>query len=49
MKGTARSALLWGAGLIAAYLVLVNYKGFTSDLGTAGTSSVNLVKAFQGR
>lgn len=39
----------WGAGLIAAYLVLTNYKGFSSDVSTAGTSSVNLVKAFQGR
>lgn len=49
MRGTARSALLWGAALIAGYLVLTNYKGFTADLGTAGTGSVNLVKAFQGR
>lgn len=41
--------IYWSAGLIAAYLVLTNYKGFTSDLSTAGGQSVNLVKAFQGR
>lgn len=44
-----RKYLLIGAGLIAAYLVLQNYKGFASDVSTAGASSVNLVKAFQGR
>ena len=49
MRGTMRSALMWGAGLIAGYLILVNYKGFTSDVSTAGTGSVNVIKAFQGR
>lgn len=49
MRGTLRSGLLWGAALIAGYLVLVNYKGFTSDVSTTGSSSVNLIKAFQGR
>jgi hypothetical protein len=44
-----KRVLLWGAVLIGGYLVLKNYTGFKTDVGTAGTSSVNLVKAFQGR
>lgn len=44
-----RKALFWSAVLIGGYLVLVNFQGFTSDVSTAGTSSVNLVRAFQGR
>jgi hypothetical protein len=46
---TIRKALGWGAGLIALYLVVVNYKGFTSDEGAAATGSAGLVEAFQGR
>lgn len=49
MRGTVAKAIGTGAALIAAYLILVNYKGFTADVGSAGTGSVNLVKAFQGR
>lgn len=44
-----RKALLYATGLIGAYLILVHYKGFSSDTSTAGNASVNLVKAFQGR
>lgn len=44
-----RKIILYGAGLIALYLVVVNYKGTSSDLTSAGKGSVNLVKAFQGR
>lgn len=44
-----KRVLFWGAVLIGGYLVLVNATGFSTDLGQAGTSSVNLVKAFQGR
>jgi hypothetical protein len=44
-----RKFIFYSAALIAGYLVLANYKGFTSDLNSAGTGSVNLVKAFQGR
>jgi hypothetical protein len=44
-----RKIILYGAGLIALYLVVQNYRGTTSDLSTAGKGSVNLVKAFQGR
>ncbi len=46
---TFRKAMGWGAGLIALYLVVINYKGFTSDEGAAATGSEGLVKAFQGR
>ncbi len=44
-----KKPLLYVALLIGGYLVLINYKGFTSDLNSAGTGSVNLVKALQGR
>lgn len=49
MGGTARKAIATGAALIAAYLILVNYKGFVADFGSTSAGSVNLVKAFQGR
>ena len=35
--------------LIILYLVLVHFTGFTKDVSQLGTSSVGLVKAFQGR
>jgi hypothetical protein len=44
-----KQVVWWGVGLIGAYLVLINYKGFVADTGSVGTGSVNLVKAFQGR
>ena len=44
-----KKVLFWGVGLIGAYLILTNYKGFTSDLNAAGNGSINLVRAFQGR
>lgn len=44
-----RKVIFWGAVLIGGYLVLINYTGATSDVNAAGTQSVNLVKAFQGR
>jgi hypothetical protein len=40
---------LYGAGLIALYLVVANYKGFAADASATATGSSNLVKAFQGR
>lgn len=49
MRGTVAKAIGTGAALIAAYLILVNYKGATAVLGSGSTGSVNLVKAFQGR
>lgn len=44
-----RKFLYYGTLLIGGYLVLVNWRGFTQDLTSAGSGSVNLVKAFQGR
>ena len=44
-----RKIILYGAGLIALYLVVVNYRGTAADAGAASKGSVNLVKAFQGR
>jgi hypothetical protein len=49
MGGTLKKGLLWGAGLIGLYLAVNYYTGFSKDLSTAGTGSVNLIKAFQGR
>lgn len=44
-----RKALLYGAGLIGMYLVLVNFTGFVRDTGAASTGSIGIIKAFQGR
>ena len=44
-----RKALVIAGGLIALYLVVVNYTGFAADAGAASTGSSGLVKAFQGR
>jgi hypothetical protein len=44
-----RKFLVYSAGLIALYLVVVNYTGFVKDTGAASNGSVGLVKAFQGR
>lgn len=45
----ARKLALYGAGLIALYLVVQNFNGATSDTNAAATGGVGLVKAFQGR
>lgn len=45
----ARKVLIYGAGLIGAYLILTHYTGFSRDVSAAGGGSVNLIKAFQGR
>jgi hypothetical protein len=37
------------AVLILAYLVLINYTGFSRDVATLGTSANGLVATFQGR
>lgn len=44
-----RKIILYGAGLIALYLVVVNYKGTVADAGAGSKGATNLVKAFQGR
>lgn len=35
--------------LIIAYLVLINYTGFSKDVATLGSSANGLVATFQGR
>lgn len=44
-----RKYVLWGAGLIALYIVVANAKGFSSDASAAATGGSSLVRAFQGR
>ena len=44
-----RKYVLWGAGLIALYIVVANYRGAAADANAAATGGTNLVKAFQGR
>lgn len=44
-----RKVLFWGAVLIGAYIVVTHATGAAKVESSAGTGSVNLVKAFQGR
>jgi hypothetical protein len=44
-----RKYVLYGAGLIALYLIVANYKGFAADEAATANGSSSLVKAFQGR
>jgi hypothetical protein len=44
-----RKGIMYGAALIAGYLVLEHYVGAVKDTNAAGNASVNLIKAFQGR
>jgi hypothetical protein len=46
---TAKKIIFGGFALIGGYLVLVNWNGFTRDINAGGKSSVNVIKAFQGR
>lgn len=46
---TSRKIIVYSAGLIALYLVVVNYSGFSSDVSATATGSTGLIKAFQGR
>jgi len=45
----ARKFLTYGALLIGGYLVVTHYTGAARTLNAAGSGSVNLIKAFQGR
>jgi hypothetical protein len=47
--GTVKKIGLWGAGLIALYLVVTHYTGAAKVESAGTTGGVNLVKAFQGR
>lgn len=44
-----RKYVLYGAGLIALYLVLVYASGAAKDTNAASRGGIGLVKAFQGR
>lgn len=44
-----RRVLVYGAGLIALYLVVANATGFGKDLESGGSAASSLVKTFQGR
>lgn len=44
-----RKALLYASGLIALYLAVEYYTGFSKDVSASSTGASGLVKAFQGR
>lgn len=44
-----RNALKVFMILIVAYLVLIHFTGFSSDIATLSKGGVELTKAFQGR
>lgn len=44
-----KKALVYSAGLIALYLVVENYTGFTKDAGAVSSGGVSVIKAFQAR
>jgi hypothetical protein len=44
-----RKALLYSAGLIALYLAVEYYTGFSTDTKAATGGATNIIKAFQGR
>lgn len=44
-----RKFLVYGAGLIGLYLVVVNFGGFVRDTNAASNGGVGIIKAFQGR
>lgn len=39
----------YGAGLIALYLVVVNYTGFSKDVSSSTSGASSVVSALQGR
>jgi hypothetical protein len=49
MKASVKELLVVTAALIAAYLVLTNYTGFSKSVASLGTAYVGGVKALQGR
>ena len=44
-----KKVLFYGAGLIALYLVVVNYTGFSKDVTAGSQGGTSIIKAFQGR
>lgn len=44
-----RRYVIIGAGLIALYLALANYKGLAADASATATGGSSVIRAFQGR
>ncbi len=44
-----KKVLFYSAGLIALYLVVVNFTGFTSDINASASGGGSIIRAFQGR
>jgi len=44
-----KKILFYGAALIALYLAVINFTGFTSDINASATGGSSIIKAFQGR
>lgn len=49
MKGITKELLVVTGGLVALYLVVVHYTGFSKVLSTSGSVYTGGVKALQGR
>lgn len=49
MKATTKELLTVTAGLVALYLVLVHYTGFSKAVASGGSAYVGAVKVLQGR
>lgn len=46
---TLKKALAGTGFLIAGYLILVNFTGFTKDVGAVSTASTSVIGKLQGR
>jgi hypothetical protein len=44
-----RKYALYGAGLIALYLAVEHYTGFSKDATASASGGASIIKAFQGR
>jgi len=44
-----KKALTYGSGLIALYLVVVNYAGTQGVIKSSANGGIGIIKAFQGR
>lgn len=49
MNSTVKKVLGGIGVLIFGYLALVNYKGFSSDVGATSTGGIGVIKSLQGR
>ena len=49
MKGVTRELIVLSFGVIAAYLILEHYTGFSKDVGAIATGATGFAKTLQGR